>query len=233
MRHRGRTAVGAAGIVATVLLHSLLLAVAVWGNGRFTLNSRLPDAVGSGANSGKPEGDVGERRIHVMLTPLFETAAPSFEPAPQLLEPQLHKVSMLQITGPDAIPLPPVVELPGEEVEEQEAQMMARARYAGMYESQVRARIERAWELPPAEPVAEPEFSCLVLITQHRDGRVKQVELVAPKCQGPDEWQMSLVNAIQAASPLPAPPHPSAFVDRFSLVFHSSAVRRSSQTASR
>jgi hypothetical protein len=47
---------------------------------------------------------------------------------------------------------------------------------------------------------------------------------VLNKCEGSLSWQQSLVNAIQAASPLPAPPHPSAFVDRFSLVFHSSAV---------
>ncbi len=109
---------------------------------------------------------------------------------------------------------------------------MAWSQFAGIYESQVRARILRAWALP-AEPAPEPEFSCLVQIRQQSDGRVREVALVLNKCEGSAAWQQSLVDAIQAASPLPAPPHPSAFVDNFSLVFHARAATAESRFSRR
>jgi hypothetical protein len=223
MRYTRRTLVGGAGVAATVLLHSLLVAVAMWGGGHQLLNPRPPDAVGAGANSGEREAEPGERRILVMLTNNIDLPEPPIEPPPQLLEPVMEQPSILAITGPDAMPLPPI-EIPGEAAEELDAQLMARASFAGMYESQVRARIERAWDLPD-EAAPEPDFSCLVQIRQQRDGRVKEVALVLAKCAGSPAWQQSLVNAIQTASPLPAPPHPSAFVDTFSLVFHAGGKR--------
>lgn len=222
MRRSRRTLVGVAGIAATVLLHSLFFAVAMWGGGRLLLNPQPPDAVGAGANSGERDAEPGERRITVMLNTEIDVPAPPIEPPPQLSEPVLEQPSILAITGANALPLPPI-ELPGEAAEDLDAQLMARAKFAGIYESQVRARIERAWELP-AEPAPEPDFSCLVQIRQQQDGRVKEVSLVLAQCEGSPAWQQSLVNAIQVASPLPAPPHPSAFIDTFALVFHSSAL---------
>ena len=222
MRRAPRTLVGVTGIAATVLLHTLLVAVAIWdGNGLLT-RPMPPDAVGAGANTGTIEGDVGERRIMVMLTPEFEADTTPLEPPPELPEPVMEQPSVLAITGPDVLPLPPI-EFPGEAAAEADAQLIARAQFAGIYESQVRARIMRAWDFPD-DPAAERDFSCLVQINQQPDGRVKEVALVLNKCEGSSSWQQSLVNAIQAASPLPAPPHPSAFVDRFSMVFNSSAV---------
>jgi hypothetical protein len=232
MRRARRTMVGLAGIAATLLLHSLLFAVAIWEGGQ-QLHPRLPDAVGAGANSGEPDAEPGERRMTIMLSPEFDGATPPIEPPPQLSEPVMEVPSVLAITGPDALPLPPVqIELPGEEAEAQDAQLMARAKFAGIYESQVRARIERAWD-PPKEPAPDPEFSCLVQILQQRDGRVQEVALVLNQCNGSPSWQQSLVNAVQAASPLPAPPHPGVFVDRFALVFHSSALPASGRTVQR
>jgi len=158
----------------------------------------------------------------VMLQAEFEADTTPLEPPPELPEPVMEKPSILAITGPDILPLP-LIELPGEATADVDAELMARAQYAGIYESQVRARIMRAWEVPN-EPAPEPDFSCLVQINQQPGGRVTEVALVLNKCDGTSSWQQSLVNAIQAASPLPAPPHPSAFVDRFSLVFRSSAA---------
>ena len=232
MRRTRRTMVGLAGIAATVLLHSLLFAVAVWDGGH-QLHPRLPDAVGAGANSGEPEAEPGERRMTIMLSLGFDDATPPLEPPPQLTEPVMEVPSVLAITGPDALPLPPVqIELPGEEAEAQDAQLMARAKFAGIYESQVRARIERAW-VPPSQLAPDPEFSCLVQILQQRDGRVREVALVLTQCNGSPDWQQSLVNAIQAASPLPAPPNPGVFVDRFALMFHSSALTPAGRTVQR
>jgi hypothetical protein len=211
------------GIVATALLHSLLFAVAVWGGSGQARLPRPPDAIGAGANSGNEDGELGERRITVMLTPESQST-PSIEVVPQLPDPTLMQPSVVAITGLDALPLPPInADLSGEEAADRDAEMMARVKFAGIYESQVRARIERAWELP-SDSNDEAAFSCLVLIHQNRDGRVREVELVSAKCEGSPATQMSLVRAIQAASPLPAPPHPSVFVDRFSLVLRASAV---------
>jgi len=209
-------------MAATILLHSLLFAVAVWGDHR--LHLKQPDAIGAGANKGKPEGEPGERRIIVMLTPEFAAPEPAIEPPPQLADPVIQPPSVLEITGADALPLPPIeVDIPSENAEAQEAELMARARFAGIYESQVRARIERAWSLPK-EPAPDPEFSCLAQIHQQKDGRILEVDLVLSKCDGSPAWQQSLVNAIFTASPLPAPPHPSVFVDRFSLVLSASTA---------
>lgn len=220
-RPRPRSLIGLAGMAATVLLHSMLITVAMWGGGQDRL-PRPPDAMGGGANTGSAEGLPGERRITVLLTPEYQDTPP-LQPAPQLPEPELIEPSMLEISGQDALPLPPIeMDLLGE-LADQDADLMARARYAGIYESQVRARIERAWALSqtPAEGSA---FSCLVQIRQRRDGRVMEVALVLDRCKGSSAMQMSLAKAIQAASPLPAPPHPSAFVDSFALEFHASAV---------
>ncbi len=233
MRRTRRTLAGLIGIAATVLLHSLLLAMAVWGGDRFRIHLKQPDAIGAGANSGKPEGEPGERRILVMLTPEFAESTPSFEPPSQLSEPVIEPPSVVEITGLDTKPLPPMqVDIPSENAEEQDAQLMARARFAGIYESQVRARIERAWSLPQ-DPAPDPGFSCLAQIHQQKDGRVLEVDLVLSKCNGSPAWQQSLVTAIFRASPLPAPPHPSVFVDRFSLVLSSSPVKIQSRTVKR
>jgi hypothetical protein len=222
MRRRQQTLVGVTGIAATLLLHSLFFAVALWNGDGLLARPMPPDAVGAGANTGKEEGEVGERRMMVMLTPEFEADVTPLEPPPELPEPVMEQSSILAITGPDILPLPPI-ELPGEAIAEADAELMARAQFAGMYESQVRARILRAWKAPD-ESAPEPDFSCLVQIRQQRDGRVREVAIVLDKCNGTPEWQQSLVDAIQVSSPLPAPPHPSAFVDNFALVFNSSAV---------
>jgi hypothetical protein len=222
MRRTRQTVAGAVAIVATLLLHTMLLSVAIWGGGHSLIRPKLPDAVGSGANKGQPDGEMGERRITVMLMPRLMEVTSLAESEPKLPEPKLP--SIVEITGLDALPLPPIIDMPGEEVEAPDAQLMARANYAGMYESQVRYRIERAWELSE-QPTMDKGFKCLVEILQQRDGRVKEVVLA--KCDDSIIWRQSLVNAIQSASPLPAPPIPGAFVDRFSILFDSNALEKS------
>jgi hypothetical protein len=232
MRHSRRAFVGFAGIAATLLLHSIFFAVAIWEGGRLLAHPMQPDAFGGGANAGNADGEPGERRITIALTAELEEIPP-IEPPPQLLTQEVLQQSMLIITGQDTQPLPPIeMELPGEDAADQQAELMAHAKFAGIYESQVRARIERAWALPAA-PASEPEFSCLVTIHQQPDGRVKTVDITLDKCNGSGEWQKSLSDAIFRASPLPAPPHPSAFVDSFSLMFHSAALQERSAVATR
>ncbi len=79
----------------------------------------------------------------------------------------------------------------------------------GRYIGQISARIERAW-LRPRTPIDHADFfACRVKITQDRSGVVKEIELV--RCNGTLRWQTSLVQAIQSASPLPAPPDADVF----------------------
>lgn len=225
MKNAARTAVGLAGLLVVALLHSLLFAAAMWGDG---IQKRLPDrpeAIGTGANSGRPEGESTERRMIVrLIMDLEANRNPTDEPA-QLLDEALNSPKV-QITGLDTLPLPPLlVQEDGDPVASSDAEMMARAKLVGVYENQIRARIERAWTLPEQSPNL-PGFSCRALIRQGADGRIREVELPYDGCEGSPQMRQSLISAIFAASPLPAPPHPGVFADSFSLVFRSEDVRR-------
>lgn len=215
MRRASRTFVGMLGVLATVLLHSALLAVAIW-DGATALPAKLPEAVGAGANSGSPQGSSEERMLVIQLQQDTTESLQIPAELPVLMEP-VKSPSMLAITGPDDLPLPPLVWSDAEDaLETSDADMMARTKLAGLYEGQIRARIERAW-LKPGEPLEAAEFSCRVKITQDARGYVQEVQL--QHCNGSWDWQMSVGNAVFAASPLPAPPNPTVFVDAFSMTF--------------
>jgi hypothetical protein len=104
----------------------------------------------------------------------------------------------------------------------------------GRYVNQIDARIERAWVRPQARPggpslwdtkggragreVGAP-FRCRVQILQSGSGHVLEITLLS--CDSSPEWQQSLVDAIDAASPFPAPPSPSVFARSLVLNFTS------------
>jgi hypothetical protein len=88
----------------------------------------------------------------------------------------------------------------------------------GRYLNQINARIERAW-VRPRDAIESDLFRCRAWITQEPNGDVKEVEL--DNCNGDSAWQVSLVRAIQSASPLPAPPDPKVYSRRLVLDFHS------------
>ena len=85
----------------------------------------------------------------------------------------------------------------------------------GRYIGQITARIERAWMRPrtPIDDVAF--FACRVRVTQDRRGIVQEIELV--RCNGTPRWQTSVVQAIQSASPLPAPPDADVYTSQITL----------------
>jgi hypothetical protein len=87
----------------------------------------------------------------------------------------------------------------------------------GRYIGQISSRIERAW-MRPRTPIGAATFSCQVRIIQDAIGSVMEVSLV--KCNGDVRWQLSLVQAIQSASPLPAPPDPDVFTRTVHLAFN-------------
>ncbi|MGC4029457.1 MAG: energy transducer TonB [Steroidobacteraceae bacterium] len=194
----------------------MLLAPAMWGDSSLS-KPRIPDAYGAGANAGTP-GEGEEQRLilidlHTSLSPpenVVEAHTLARLEAPS---------SILHIVGPDSLPqIPLETSEEGEAEEPSEADLMARTKLAGLYEGQMRARIERAW-MRPREAAEAGGFACRVKIRQDRRGQINEVEL--ERCNGSVAWQQSLVSAINAASPLPAPPDTAVFVDAFSMTFRS------------
>jgi hypothetical protein len=90
----------------------------------------------------------------------------------------------------------------------------------GRYIGQITARIDRAW-LRPRTPIGASSFSCQVAVNQDAVGNVMQT--VLEQCDGDTRWQLSLVQAIQSASPLPAPPDPDVFSRTLHLAFTAEA----------
>jgi hypothetical protein len=92
----------------------------------------------------------------------------------------------------------------------------------GRYVGQISARVQRAW-LRPRTPMGASSFACRVQILQDRVGNVQEVTL--QQCNGDLHWQASLVQAIQSASPLPAPPDPAVFSNLLTMEFDSDQYR--------
>lgn len=99
----------------------------------------------------------------------------------------------------------------------------ARAALFGRYIGQIQARIERAW-IRPRTNIGADLFECRVHVQQSTQGVV--IEITLKECNGDARWQLSLVNAIQGASPLPSPPDPSVFANAIDLSFSSVAYTR-------
>jgi hypothetical protein len=97
---------------------------------------------------------------------------------------------------------------------------LGQAELFGRYMYQIQARVERAW-LRPRTPIGAELFECRVRIVQSRRGEVLEVEL--QECNGDARWQLSIVRAVEAASPLPAPPDAAVFTDLLGLSFRSVA----------
>lgn len=94
----------------------------------------------------------------------------------------------------------------------------------GRYMGQIKARIERAWEYPVHRSRAD--FSCRVRIKQDKRGNVEEVTL--QRCSSDPAWQVSLVQAIQQASPLSAPPDEKVFTPLVTLTFDADVHCRAS-----
>jgi colicin import membrane protein len=90
----------------------------------------------------------------------------------------------------------------------------------GRYLAQIQARVERAW-LRPRTPIGAERFECHLQLAQNAHGEVMETTL--ERCNGDVRWQLSLVNALERASPLPAPPDPNVFAESLQLSFHATA----------
>ena len=74
------------------------------------------------------------------------------------------------------------------------------------WQSQIAAKINRAWFRPPT---AQPGIECILNVTQVPGGEVTEVTIGA--CNGDQAVRESIEAAVYRASPLPPPPDPALF----------------------
>ncbi len=82
------------------------------------------------------------------------------------------------------------------------------------WQSQITARIQRAWLKPPS---ARPGIECVLNVTQVPGGEVTNVRIGA--CNGDQAVRESIEAAVYRASPLPPPPDPTLFERSLVITF--------------
>jgi len=189
-----RTLTACASALAALALHVLLIAPAFWGDGPY-----------------RPPQDQRQRGATALQWVVFEDSSGNSALIGSTSPPPL---TMRSIRVIDALPTPPM--LPAQVSSRQSEGQSGLSAMSGRYLGQIRARIERVW-LRPRTAIGAPIFQCQVQIDQDSAGQVLAITLV--ECNGSTSWQLSLVHAIEAASPLPAPPNPAAFAQHVLLTF--------------
>lgn len=237
----------AAGIAAALLLHAVLLSVFTLG----TSAGKRPQHPGDMSSAIPVERDDG-RLVSVLF--YFDPRTLASEQGMSLPRTASRPLRSSELLKPRLIRL---ASLPGKLSDGQSAESQSqeataatpvdgaeRALLFGRYVNQITARIERAWVRPQSTPSGTPlwpsttsgsspskggkRFECRVQIVQSRAGEVLEVTLL--DCDSSPEWQLSLVKAINAASPLPAPPSGAVFARM--LVMNFSSAGGSSDSAS-
>jgi colicin import membrane protein len=89
---------------------------------------------------------------------------------------------------------------------EEEARKARAGPALASWQSQIAARINRAWLRPPT---ARPGIECMLNVTQVPGGEVTEVSIGA--CNGDQAVRESIEAAVYRASPLPPPPDPALF----------------------
>ena len=213
--NRGRFASSILCLCASLALHFLLLGSLLGGFAQHS-PTKHSDSLGNPDGQSSAGGDPALEWVDIPIS-----AAPQ-----QLADPELPVLTPLASLDLPAPRIPPELfreprfELPTETEAESAAgntptQDPGKSRLYGLYVGQINARIERAWSLPRES--AGATFVCSVRVDQEKDGSVESVTL--EECNGDTRWQSSLVHAIEAASPLPAPPDDSVFARTIRLRF--------------
>lgn len=204
LRLENRTIASCAAALAALAIHISLLAPVLWAAG-----------VSQHRQAQQYRGDVADLQWVVLADSPGHSA---------IMKPQPPGSPVMTPIGvTDALPALPVIPSPAEPLDSNNTQPDGESSLGalyGRYLGQIQARIERAWQRPRTA-IGAPIFQCRVEIDQDSTGRVQATTLVA--CNGDPRWQLSLVQAIQAASPLPAPPNPAVFVHHVLLAFRAMA----------
>lgn len=202
LRLEYRTLTSCAAALAAVALHAVLIVPALWASG-------TPPH----PTDRKYAGDTALQWVVLDDSPAVVAARPPPLPAPILAAVGLPSV----LPSPE---LPPSVPAAPKGKNAQSDDQSSLGVMYGRYVGQMHARIDRAWRRPRTS-IGAPIFQCQVQIDQDSLGRVGEVTLL--QCNGGPRWQLSLVHAIEAASPLPAPPDPAVFVRHVLLEFRAMA----------
>lgn len=196
-----RTLTSCAAVLAVLALHIALIAP-LWGGG--------------GSQKRQERRFRGETALQWVVLDDSPKAAPQ-TPA------SLASPDLIAIGVSSALPALPSVNPPASSARDANLQREAHSSLGalyGRYVGQIRARIDRAWRRPRTA-IGAPLFQCQVQIEQDSLGQVSDITLV--QCDGAARWQLSLVRAIEAASPLPAPPDPAVFTRHVLLEFRAMA----------
>jgi hypothetical protein len=190
----------AIGALSSLALHSLLFSPVLFGGVRHK-------ATDPERGYARPEKEPNNSEQSALM--LVQVPDPELDDQRSFLSSNdivLASVSMPEAAPPSASLLDDTDDEPGDS--DASAIESTRAQMVGRYVGQINARILRAW-VRPRIPLETGMFACQVKVSQERDGHVREIELM--RCNGDGAWQTSLVNAIQSASPLPAPPDPKVF----------------------
>ncbi len=217
-----RIPAAAVGAVS-ILLHAVLITSILWGAG-----GRAPQPPESGfSGSARVQGD-HEAALQWVILDLGPGPSahvePSVSPALTAAPPVSLQAELARVVAElDAAFAESTVPGTSSSSTDSTGAGAALAAMAGRYIGQINARIDRAW-LRPRTPIGASAFSCHVRIDQNRAGHVLDVTL--ERCNGDLRWQVSLVQAIESASPLPAPPDPAVFAPIVHMSFRASAYSR-------
>lgn len=213
------------GIFGALLVHALFLQAITLGASA-AKRSPPPDETGPGASA--ILSSTGEWMTLVMVqVPTISSLQRLEEVASRGL---MSSNEAIRIVSPDPAPAFEVEDSPSAEDSADATQTVGdpavQSMLFGRYTGQISARINRSWRRPRSAVSIDSEatdtFRCQVRITQDTGGNVKEIELIS--CGDTAvAWQQSLVDAIQRASPLPAPPNPTVFTQALTLIFEADA----------
>ena len=217
-RPGSRWIAGATSLAAAVIVHALFL-TALIGAGKSTKTLRVP---GLGANeivSGEEEATATMFFFEdSQVTDEADEQRESFVSHGKILQAlRLTIVAPEPDLGDIAVEVDPSAANVESEPDAASSDRQGTVALYGRYLGQIQARVERAWMRPRSVAGADG-FECRVQIQQNERGEVGEVTL--QKCDTAVAWQLSLVRAIERASPLPAPPDPKVFTKSFELSFH-------------
>src|SRR6185437_591087 len=194
---------------ASLILHAILFAPLILAGS--TSHPQPPQRDGSEA-SAEAFAESNSMTLISIPDPNDSAGADTSTPFPPMSQMPAGLVPISARLNPKVLDVSLVIpddEDSGKQVTEAQGDSSAHALMYGRYLGQITARISRAW-IRPRTPVPKADtFVCLVQIDPERDGTVKEVTL--KRCNGDARWELSLVRAVQSASPLPAPPDPTVF----------------------
>lgn len=220
-----RMGISVSGALLTIFLHALLFSPFLLGTqGR---KPQPPLTEGAAASATNEQATEFISTLMILSNPSIsipqEQADSAFDVVIQAVEKNLNEMppvaELAQISQPEVLGSEASATDDSRNVDALGDDAGRSAMY-GIYMTQVKARIERAWEYPNQNSI--DGFDCRVQIRQDNRGNVQEVTL--QHCEDDPIWQMSLVRAIQHASPLSAPPNASVFSDLITLELSASTT---------